>query len=382
MIAAQFQSVGGIGPALLSDPAFGLDYLGLGTLLGAYLLPGVVVSFPGGSLAARVGERRMALTGLVLMGVGGLLVAFASGFPAALVGRLLAGIGAALLTVILSALLMERFIGYALAPVMGAFLATWPFGIALALLGLPPAVEMFGGSWRAALLLSIGPMLVILPMAGLLLTNMDAGRALISAPSDPAPGALGLAAAEVPPLAAIGCAWATLNAGLAVLLGFAPALLVQRGFSAPAAGALTSLVSWMLVLLLPLGGALLAALRRPMPTALAALVLTAASMGAFGAFPALPVIPLLLAAGLLLAGPATFISTLPAGVLAPQRRARGMGLYYTIFYAGMAVLPPLAGGLRDATGRPDAPILAAACFLVLAAACLALVPRLSAPRRP
>ncbi|MCB4825397.1 hypothetical protein, partial [Roseicella aerolata] len=68
-----------------------------------------------------------------------------------LVARLVSGAGAALLSVVLSAMVMARFAGPALAPAMGGFLAAYPFGIALTLLTLP-ALAVTAMSWRVAML--------------------------------------------------------------------------------------------------------------------------------------------------------------------------------------------------------------------------------------
>jgi len=48
---------------------------------------------------------------------------------------------------------------------------------------------------------------------------------------------------------------------------------------------------------------------------------------------------------------------LPLEVLKPEHRAAGLGVFYTIWYAGMAGLPPVAGWTRDVSGDAGAPIL-------------------------
>ena len=62
---------------------------------------------------------------------------------------------------------------------------------------------------------------------------------------------------------------------------------------------------------------------------------------------------------------------LPAAVLAPEHRALGMGLFWTIFFLPMTFLPSLAGLAHDLTGDAAAPLGAAAAFA--ATALLALV---------
>jgi MFS family permease len=150
-ITIQVQSVGALGPALLADPGLNLGYSGLGMLIGAYSLPGILVALPSGWLAVRLGEQRMVLFGLALAVIGGIALATASDFALAFAARLIAGAGSALLSVVLSAMVMARFTGAALAPAMGGFLAAYPFGIGLTLVALP-ALAAAVLSWRTAML--------------------------------------------------------------------------------------------------------------------------------------------------------------------------------------------------------------------------------------
>jgi hypothetical protein len=57
------------------------------------------------------------------------------------------------------------------------------------------------------------------------------------------------------------------------------------------------------------------------------------------------------------------IFSLLAPVLLPQNRAVGMGVFFTLFYLGMAALPALAGKFRDLTGDAAAPILVASAMM-------------------
>src|SRR5207237_9475816 len=61
----QFQSVGSSAPMLMRDLA--IDYSEIGLLLGAYLLPGVVVALPAGFLGQRFQEKTLGLTGWAQM---------------------------------------------------------------------------------------------------------------------------------------------------------------------------------------------------------------------------------------------------------------------------------------------------------------------------
>jgi len=60
---------------------------------------------------------------------------------------------------------------------------------------------------------------------------------------------------------------------------------------------------------------------------------------------------------------------MPAEVLRPAVRNLGMGVFYTIYYVGCALLPPLAGLLYDRSGGAAALAFAA----LVALACVPLV---------
>ena len=59
------------------------------------------------------------------------------------------------------------------------------------------------------------------------------------------------------------------------------------------------------------------------------------------------------------------IMSLPSQILSPQGRSTGFGVFYTIFYGIMAVLPPVAGWLRDFTGGAKAPVLFGGALMAL-----------------
>jgi MFS family permease len=348
-LTIQVQCVGALGPLLLADPSLGLGYAGLGALIGAYMLPGTLVALPSGWLVARLGERYMVLAGLVLLAAGGLALAAAPGFGTALAARLVSGAGAALLNVVLSAMVMARFTGPALAPAMGAFLAANPLGI-----GITPFVLSKG---RQAPASGVGTHPAGAGPRGGLLRPGEWGAVL-----------------------ACGIAWAFLNVGYVTLLGFAPALLAGRGASPEAAGALASLAGWASIPLAPLGGALAERTGRPLLATAACLGATAMAVLALAAGIG-PQSVALVAAGLVSSIAATVVMTLPARALAAESRSFGMGVYWTIFYVGMAGLPPAAGWVADTAGGAAAALGLAAAFFGTAILAVANYGVLMARRR-
>ena len=58
-----------------------------------------------------------------------------------------------------------------------------------------------------------------------------------------------------------------------------------------------------------------------------------------------------------------------------------MGVHYTLFYLGLALLPPLAGLVRDRTGAAAAPLLTAAGFLAVCVTALGVYAHAMRQRR-
>ena len=134
-IAFQFQSLAALSPFLIEK--FQLSYAALGTVIGFYLLPGVVVALPGGMIAHRFGDKRIACLGLVAMTVGGLIIAGADGPTALTAGRLISGAGAVLLNVLVTKMVTDWFEGANVVTALGILVASWPLGNAAALVALP-----------------------------------------------------------------------------------------------------------------------------------------------------------------------------------------------------------------------------------------------------
>ncbi|MFT7675276.1 MAG: MFS family permease, partial [Gammaproteobacteria bacterium] len=66
-------------------------------------------------------------------------------------------------------------------------------------------------------------------------------------------------------------------------------------------------------------------------------------------------------------GPAGgLIMALPAQVLRKENRAIGMGVFFTIYYAGMGIFPVIAGYARDKTDNPAAPLVLAGIIILCA----------------
>ena len=149
----QFQAVGALSSLVIAD--LGIDYGKLGLLIGLYLLPGVVIAFPGGLLGRHFGDKRTVIVGLALMIAGGLLTMSSNDYAGILAGRLISGVGAVLLNVLLTKMTTDWFIGREIGTALALLVSSWPIGIGIALVTLPwiavhGSIGMAFGSTAAA----------------------------------------------------------------------------------------------------------------------------------------------------------------------------------------------------------------------------------------
>ena len=199
----QFQSIASVSPFLVRDMAIG--YTEIGTLIGLFMLPGIVIALPGGLLGKSLGDKRVCTFGLALMVLGGILVGISQSYTMAFTGRLLSGIGAVLFNVVLTKMVTDWFAGKEIVTALGIMLSAWPFGIALGLVSQSILATTF--SWQLVMYLTAGVCAVALVL-------------VVSLYRDPAPSALSQPA-EVPtrfrlpmreflPVSIAGLAWGPL----------------------------------------------------------------------------------------------------------------------------------------------------------------------------
>jgi predicted MFS family arabinose efflux permease len=353
----QFQSVAAVAPLL--EPRFGVNLADIGLLIGLYFTPGVALSLPGGAIGQRFGDKATVLAALLLMLIGGLAMAVSNSWNVQLAGRLVAGAGGVLLNVQMSKMVADWFAGREIATAMAVFVNSWPAGVALSLLLLPAIGTTYGVS------------AVDLAVAGLIAL----GILLLAATYRPPPNIANAVAASAPlnrdammAVAAAGLIWGLFNVGFATVFSFGPSMLVERGWSITAAGSTISIVLWVAVFSVPLGGLLADRTGRPQTILAASCILFAMLMLAFPRGSA--VLPAVIGLGWMAGLPAGPIMSLPARVLQPATRAIGMGIFFTVYYAAMMLGPVVGGAVAKWTGS------AAAAFdfgAVMLLACLPLL---------
>lgn len=355
----QFHAAAVVAPLLAA--ALGLSYTEIGTLIGAYVLPAVLLSVPGGLLAQRYGDRRVLIGALALSALGGALTAVADGLPALLAGRIVSGAGGALVQIIVLKMATDRFTGPRMSTATATALTAWPLGIALALAVLGAVAE--SGGWRLALGVSAA-----WPLASLLFVLMAPRLFPESRRVEPVGprGFAGAGFAGLKPAALISLAWLIFNAGFSGFVAFAPTWLAGTGLPLDRAGAAASLTGWALVCAQPWGGWLVERVGRASLVLSTGAVLTA--LATWGTLATGGWEPMFVIAGIVMgAGPGVLGSRLAMSARIEQR-ALAFALFATGSGAGSMLGPSLAGAVADLTGSPAASIVLAGALQVLALA--------------
>ncbi len=151
-----FQAAAVATPGLIAD--LGLDHAQAGLVLGAFTLPGIVVTVPAGLLARRIGDRAVLCGGLALVALGAVLASRANSFATLLLARVVAGTGGVSILMLIIKMTADRYAGPWLSTASAITITSWPAGLGLALVALGPVPAALG--WRFTLGLAGSPALL------------------------------------------------------------------------------------------------------------------------------------------------------------------------------------------------------------------------------
>jgi len=158
-----------------------------------------------------------------------------------------------------------------------------------------------------------------------------------------------------------GIGWALLNASVIVVASFAPSFLMSRGSSVTEAGVITGAALWISIIAVPLGGLVADRVNRPRALIVAACLAATVTIAGIARAP-MPALWMVVSGILLGLPPSIMMSLLPRAVAA-EHLSTAFGVYYGLFYLGMAISQTVAGFLRDLTGDPGMPLLFAAVLM-------------------
>lgn len=355
----QFQAVAAVAPLVAGS--LGLDKGQLGWLVGLYLLPGAFIALPGGLLGRRFGDKRLVLVGLAMMGIGGLWLGFSRTFAEANAARCVSGVGAVMLNVLVTKMVADWFDGKERLLAMSILINSWPIGIGIALMVVGRLGQHGGWQWgmfSTAVFAAVG----FVAVAAIY-------RAPAGSPT-PATSGLGLATltrTEWQLLLLSSLPWLLYNAGFQIMMTFMPSFFVDNGFELARATSLSAVSAVGFVVGVQAGGLVLRRSARPDLICYAALAGWCVALLTLSTKTA--PLPWVVLGGLLGGIPAAALVSLPAEVLRPESRSAGMGIFFTVYYFGCAILPTVAGLLYDRAGGGAALWMAAG----LAFACIPIL---------
>lgn len=359
-IGFQFQTVASVGDELVV--AFGMDYAGIGLMIGLFMAPGLLLAVPAGYWGRYVSDRIMVASGLGALALGGVVSSLATESWVIGMGRIFAGVGFLFSTLYFTKMAADWFEGHEIATAMSVLVMSWPFGIALGQVSHAWLAQAYG--WQVPFQVASVYCLVSA------LAVVTFYRPPHDLPQSEVGNKAAMTGQEWRLVLCAATAWGVFNSAYVTYLSFGPKVLEGLGQSSLAAAGIISIGSWImiisgalcgqivdrfggrnLVLTICMGGAI---------SALLLLGLPGADVGASVLF------------GLIGMAPAGVIMAMAGQAMRPQVRAFGMGVFFTVYYAIMLVTPPAAGAILDATGNAKS-VLWLAIFLFAAVIPLGIV---------
>jgi MFS family permease len=352
-LGLQFQTVASVGDDLVV--AFGLDYTGIGFLIGLFMAPGLVLAMPAGYLGRYVTDRTMVVFGLGALALGGVVSSMATESSAIGLGRVFAGAGFLFTTLYFTKMIADWFEGREIATAMSILVMSWPFGIAMGQVGHAWLAKAYG--WQVPF--QVASVYCLVAALGVFL--------LYRPPNDLPPAKSGSSAAltrrEWHLIMCAAAAWGVFNAAYVTYLSFGPKVLESLGQAAITAAGIISIGSWIMILsgaacgqIVDRFGGRNVVLSVCMSGAIVSLLFLGQPGAGFGAS---------LLFGLIGMAPAGVIMAMAGQALRPQVRALGMGIFFTVYYAIMLITPPTAGAILDATDNAQGPIWLAIILFAL-----------------
>jgi len=362
----QFQTVATLAPQLID--AYRLDYTQLGTLIGLFVAPGILLALPLGLLGRRFGEGGVVGAGLVLLTLGPLLSGYPGGAFGIGISRIVAGAGSVAMIVLQNKIISDWFAGRWFMIAISLSIVGYPVGVSAAQIVVPWIVLAHG--LFAAFLSD-----TVLAGAATLLffaSYRTGPYASVASRNFRMPGRR-----ECLLVVVAGLAWTAYTSSYAGFVSYVPSLLAGHADATVATAVVMGIVTLGSVPPTLAGGPLAARVGAFTLMLAGSLALAVGSLGiALTPWPVASAIvfgvigslhsPLIMAAGTLSAR--------------PENRAVGMGLFYTTYYVGNAIAPALCGRAADFTGGPAGALYAAAAIGLLVLPVWLLHASLNRPR--
>lgn len=314
-----------------------------GMLMGAYAIPGVLISFLIAYWVKKVSPKKMIISGLIIMIIGLIAFSLSGSFISLLMWRLVIGTGATVMVVLSPLLVTIFFDNKNMGIAMGIFNIAVPFGTVL-------SANLFGIlgqliEWRTIILgiaAFVGVALIVVFFALFLPKSKDTKKS----DDDQIRGqqkfqmSLGLWL--------LGLIWALTNLQFLAYITFGPQYFQLIGISAQRAGLLASFIMLMPILISPLVGIIIDKTGRGKQLLLIGSIIIAASFVLIIKSSAM--IPLwAVTLGIGTAPIPVFIFSLLPEMVEPHNIGMGLGILTVASNLGLTVGPAIFGLILDIT---------------------------------
>ena len=351
-VGYQLQTVAALGTTLV--PLFHLTYAEFGALIGAYMLLGVFVALPFGILGRWLGDRLLTTVGFALMVVGPIVCVWSNSAGSIAAGRVVAGVGGVGMIVLQGKIIADWFPGRRFMMAISIAVCGYPIGVDLAQLILPPVSHAFG--WPTGFVSGC-----VVPTVALVLFVGGFRR---SPHVEETPPHFALPSLhECLLLVIAGVMWTAYTAGFTGYLSYVPSTLAWRGATVTLTGLVVTIATWGNIPATLFGGGLAERFGGSSVLVVGTLGLAIGAAGT--ALFHMPVVGAVLVGviGSIHPGVIVALGTLSAR---QEHRAVGMGIFYSLYYAGNTIGPALCGQTADLYGGPAGGLLAAAVIALLA----------------
>jgi MFS family permease len=314
---------------------------------------------PAGLLAERLGERTLLAVGTAATGLGFLALGFAGGFFGLLALLSFAGLGSSPQHPLSSSMVARAYDGRRLRAALGIYNFSGDIGKAVVPVVAALAIGAFGWRWAtggygAVGLLAALAILVLLSMLG----TAGAPARQVAAVGGVTPnGGWGIRSRRG--FATLASIAIVDGASRTAFLTFLPFLLIGKGADVATVGFALALTF--------VGGAtgkflcgVVAERVGIVRTTILTEAMTAGGILAVIWLPLAPILLLLPLVGAALNGTSSVLYGTVAEFVAPERRSRGFGLFYTLGIGGSALAPFAFGLLSDGVGVPAMLVLLSA----------------------
>ena len=358
---------------------FALSFAQVGFLRTAYTGGMSLFQLPAGFLAERWGERRLLAAGTAVTGCGFIAFGATGGFASLLIVLVAAGVGSGVQHPLSSSLVSDAYesgrrraaLGtYNFSGDLGKVAVPAVVGVAAAIIGWRPASAAYG-------VIGLAAALVIF----IVLARLGAGDRPSRVPTiDAAPESHGWGIVDRRGFASLASIGIVDNGTRTAFLTFLPFALMAKGLAVAGVGGALALVfaggaigKFVCGVIADRVGVIRTVVVTEAVTALGILTIVAAPLPV-----ALAVLPAL---GVALNGTSSVLYATVADLVAPARRSRAYGLYYTLSIGASAIAPSVYGVVSDAFGVTATLTITGVLVLVTIPLCLALRPSVAAPAR-